>query len=350
MMNTPYSASNSQGTISTDNFPSSERLLRSHYHPRRQRNRSAPRSPRESVPAMESTRAATSSNIIWSDEGMSGWSDAITASTVLSLLHKEPLVAPPRQTSESEGHRRAQSRRSLICTVCFGKFGEESFPLSPIAAGCDHSGMPGVYICLGCLRQSLHLQVTSSNTCIVNCPLCHEQLSDDEVQRWASPETFQAYDRIRTWQILEEDAEFVPCIRPDCGYGQLHADGLEDPIVVCGSCGIRTCFIHRKTPWHEGLTCAEYEESLRPRRPNAPLRDGHRREVHQEVPRVPGLRRAWVNTSPEELLSMRMIADIAKPCPYCNAATERTGGCKQMKCMYTPIYSYLGQSCVGRHG
>ncbi|KAL4890722.1 hypothetical protein BDV59DRAFT_184055 [Aspergillus ambiguus] len=134
---------------------------------------------------------------------------------------------------------------------------------------------------------------------------------------------------MRTWQVLEEDAEFVTCIRPDCGYGQLHAGGLEDPVVICGSCGTRTCFIHRNTAWHEGLTCAEYEEMTRSSAARPPRRDIL---APGTAPRAPGLRRGWVNTNREEFLSMRMIAEIAKPCPYCNAATERIGGCKQMIC------------------
>lgn len=312
------------------------RLFRNRYHHRLQRSRSPSiRLPQANASTNDSSRPSIRSNIPWSEEGMGCWSDAATASTVLSLLHKEPLMPPPPPTrsSSSESIQTASKRNRLTCSVCFGHLDDGCFPDSPIAAACDHSGIPESHICVACLRRSLGVQVTSSSTCAVTCPLCCAQLSDEEVHHWASPQTFRAYDRMRTWQVLEENAEFVTCIRPDCGYGQLHADGLEDPIVVCGSCGTRTCFIHRNTAWHEGLTCAEYEETSRARVPDVPRRSVRRREILEEAPRVPGLRRGWVNTTQEEYLSMQMIAEIAKPCPYCNAATEKIGGCKQITCM-----------------
>ncbi|PKY01951.1 hypothetical protein P168DRAFT_38586 [Aspergillus campestris IBT 28561] len=194
----------------------------------------------------------------WFDQTPSHWSDAATASTVLSLLHKEPLRSPPPSLPESDTNTKYQPHHT--CSICFESRAEACYPRSPIASGCDHTSIPDIYVCTSCLRRSLDLQLSSTSDGLLACPLCHAQLSDNEVQRWASTKTFQEYSRLRTWQILEEDAEFVTCIRRDCGYGQFHAGGLEDPIVVCGSCGTRTCYIHRGTAWHEGLSCAEYEE------------------------------------------------------------------------------------------
>ncbi|KAL4956229.1 hypothetical protein BDW69DRAFT_91337 [Aspergillus filifer] len=62
----------------------------------------------------------------------------------------------------------------------------------------------------------------------------------------------------QTWQFLEDDT-FIKCINPRCCYGQLHAGGPEEPVIVCRACGTRTCFNHRNMPWHDGLTCAEYD-------------------------------------------------------------------------------------------
>ncbi|KAF7592091.1 hypothetical protein BBP40_000696 [Aspergillus hancockii] len=156
-----------------------------------------------------------------------------------------------------------------------------------------------------------------------------KQLLDEEVQRWASKETFKAYDHMRTWQMLEENAEFVTCIRQDCGYGQLHAGGLEDPIVVCGSCGARTCFIHRHSVWHDGLTCSEYEDLIH--------LEGDDTEAHNELQTrfqvlsdVHALRHGSSDWTIEEIMSMRTIAETARSCPSCNAAVEQSGGCKHM--------------------
>ena len=210
---------------------------------------------------IEDALSPLGSNITWFDQTPSHWSDAATASTVLSLLHKEPLRSPPDNLPESDSNTKYQPH--YTCSICFESRAESCYPQTPIASGCDHASIPEIYVCTSCLRRSLDLQLSSTSDGILACPLCHAQLSDDEVQCWASTKTFQEYSHMRTWQFLEEDAEFVNCIRRDCGYGQFHAGGLEDPIVVCGSCGTRTCYIHRGTAWHEGLSCAEYEELLK---------------------------------------------------------------------------------------
>lgn len=186
------------------------------------------------------------------------WSDAETARTVLTLLHKDPISPPPSVGADDETHP-PQSVLST-CAACFQRLDQRSYPASYISARCDHASIPEMQICLPCLRRSLSIQLSSRNTDgnPLACPLCRAPLSDDEVQRWASRDTFQLYDTIRTRTILESDSDFVNCVREDCRFGQFHAGGREYPIVVCGACGTRTCFIHRDAVWHEGLSCEEY--------------------------------------------------------------------------------------------
>ncbi|KOC14614.1 hypothetical protein AFLA70_162g001900 [Aspergillus flavus AF70] len=269
------------------------------------------------------------SKIIWPDETDHCWSDAVTADVVLSLLRKEPVQSPSSNTSRSGGSTPDQVH--LNCTVCFRYLKIDSYPESPIAAGCDHSAVPATHICKNCLRRSLEIQLFSSTLGPLTCPLCHEQLSDTEVQRWASKETFEAYNHLRTRQMLEEDAEFVTCVRQDCGYGQLHAGGLEDPIVVCGSCGTRTCFIHRHSVWHEGLTCSEYEEYIHHRSGDLEARNEFQTS-YQMPSEIYALRHGPEDWSIQVAMSRRTIAETARPCPGCNVATERSGGCKHMTC------------------
>ncbi|KAK1145837.1 hypothetical protein N8T08_003783 [Aspergillus melleus] len=221
----------------------------------------------------------TTSNIVPDEESTKFWSDEFTARVVLSLLQREPLTPLPRPIAHSDIN--LQNTPLLTCAVCFETYRDDYFPSTPITAGCDHTSMAGTHICLGCLRRCLDTQFSSQDTSPLACPLCYEQLSDEDVYRWASRHTFKDYDRMRTWQLLEEDAEFVPCIRENCGYGQLHAGGLEDPIVVCGSCGMRTCFIHRQTPWHEGMTCTEYEDMKNPRESQEDIEKFHESEEQE---------------------------------------------------------------------
>lgn len=284
------------------------------------------------------------------DDEINCWSDAATAGAVLSLFHKEPPSPPP--CPQPRFDRKALDEQRLTCVVCFDALEYGCYPQPPIAAGCDHGFVPGMHICFTCLRRSLDKQLSSGAT-FLSCPICLEQLSDEEVQRWSSRRTFQAYDAKRTWQILEEDAEFVRCVRKDCGYGQLHAGGLEDPIVVCGSCGTRTCFIHRDTIWHEGLTCEEYDRLVNPRPDSSEIRMNARREARRLFPgfnrlRTPrreaesdarleyssGSPHGLLDSTNEELSSSRTIHELPKPCPNCQAQTERAGGCKFMRCKH----------------
>ncbi|KAI9044900.1 uncharacterized protein KD926_011073 [Aspergillus affinis] len=177
----------------------------------------------------DNLKLLTTSTIVPDEVSTNCWSDEATARVVLSLLQKEPLSPLPHPITQND--IKIQNKPLLTCVVCFETYRDDYFPSTPIATACDHTSVAGTDICLGCLRRCLDIQFSSQDTSTLSCPLCHEQLSDEEVQRWASRQTFHAYDRMRTWQMLEEDAEFVPCIRQSCGYGQLHAGGLEDPIV-----------------------------------------------------------------------------------------------------------------------
>lgn len=279
------------------------------------------------------------------------WNDAFTASAVLTLLHKEP-ISPPRQSQILRLSEEFVERRQKRCAVCFESIDHLNHPIPAMAANCDHRAMQDVHMCLPCIRRYLDIQFSTSGPESLSCPLCHAQLSHEEVCRWASPQTFQAYDNIKTRQILERNAEFITCIRPSCRYGQLHVGGRESPIIACGSCGTRMCFVHRGLLWHEGLSCEEYDRvsmtpyiNTEPRRDNSSPQQGCRllrrigewRTYRAETKRQRRLlelnRVGQSNWTTEDLLSQQTIWQTAKPCPRCNAITEREGGCKYMRCM-----------------
>ncbi|KAI9933816.1 hypothetical protein MW887_004888 [Aspergillus wentii] len=291
----------------------------------------------------ESYQPILRSNIPWEPTDDSNcWSDAVTASAVLGLLRKDPVQPPQNRTSElnrivesndepREEQREEQQQQEerqqgqlFTCASCFESLDHRSYPQTPITAGCDHSGTPTMHICISCLRHSLDMQFSSDSESLM-CPLCHTHLSPDDVQRWASAETFQVYDTIRTRQILERDSEFVTCARMNCGAGQLHVGGREDPVVVCRACGTWTCFNHRDTIYHEGMTCEEYDVMAKPRfhRIDSP---GNTRRSPGLLQRIRGLKTAKnpssqpyrLDATKEELLSWKKIGEIARPCPRCN--------------------------------
>ena len=59
---------------------------------------------------------------------------------------------------------------------------------------------------------------------------------------------------------MAEAENFMWCTA-DCGSGQIHSSGADQPIVTCLNCQHRFCFQH-KVPWHDSLTCSEYDRLL----------------------------------------------------------------------------------------
>lgn len=270
------------------------------------------------------------------------WSDATTANAVLSLLQKKP-VPPPNSNSEP------QRIQSLMCVSCLERLPLNLFPGHPITESCDHTRTPESHICLKCLRRSLDLQMAPGGSVSLSCPLCPSVLSYEEVQRWASRETFEAYDSLCTRKILEKDKNFVLCANAECGSGQFHSGGWENPIVICGSCGTKTCFIHRDTVWHEGLTCKEYAEAMNQRaddgismardQPNMLngglykiLRMKHRLREERRKKYRHTLNEYWAARAAEETLGEETVVKSTKPCPKCRVRIEKVGGCKHMMC------------------
>ena len=69
------------------------------------------------------------------------------------------------------------------------------------------------------------------------------------------------YDRHSVRSFTATVPNFIWCLGPRCESGQEHAGGTERPIVVCGTCGFRTCFLHN-VAWHQSLSCHEYDLML----------------------------------------------------------------------------------------
>ncbi|KAG7418083.1 hypothetical protein Forpe1208_v005069 [Fusarium oxysporum f. sp. rapae] len=65
------------------------------------------------------------------------------------------------------------------------------------------------------------------------------------------------YERQALRAAVEEDENFFWCTS-DCGSGQIHDSGSDQPIVVCIKCSHRSCFRHGVN-WHEDLSCEEYD-------------------------------------------------------------------------------------------
>ncbi|CAF1399575.1 unnamed protein product [Rotaria sordida] len=72
-------------------------------------------------------------------------------------------------------------------------------------------------------------------------------------------ELLEVYDSYLDEKRLERIKKFIRCAH-GCGSGEIHS--VSNPKVVCIKYRKMTCFIH-KIPWHDGITCEDYERLAR---------------------------------------------------------------------------------------
>lgn len=110
------------------------------------------------------------------------------------------------------------------------------------------------------------------------------------------------YDNLATRRALASQLpNFRWCPGPKCEYGEEHPDDPKHPMTTCTSCGFNSCFYH-ETPWHEGITCDEYNAKIA------------------------------VGAVKAEKKSEKVIKKIAKRCPGCQRYINKNGGCSHMSC------------------
>ncbi|KAG9257749.1 uncharacterized protein F5Z01DRAFT_413846 [Emericellopsis atlantica] len=179
----------------------------------------------------------------------------------------------------------------------------------------------------------------------IACPECDTVLSFEDVKEYATQLDFERYELLAVLAVVGSTEQFVWCSGPDCNSGQLHVGGAEQPIVLCNLCRHRTCFVHR-TPWHEDLTCDDYDrlqqdpanfrtraeleraaeqEQLEVDRQEAERIDREQREA-QEMRRIALKRRA------QEQQNEATINKTTKPCPKCASNIEKKGGWYVLPC------------------
>jgi hypothetical protein len=142
--------------------------------------------------------------------------------------------------------------------------------------------------------------------------------------------------------------DFIWCL--SCDSGQIH-DGSKGPVVTCLACNSRACFDH-KVPWHEGLTCRQYdgydavETEKTPKRPKTPWTSKLRRIFSRrrglvQIPKsktesqtAQGLMRVATERKEQANLSSAAIEKSCKICPNpsFNTPIQKSDGCSRMKC------------------
>ncbi|KAK0706054.1 hypothetical protein B0T26DRAFT_655949, partial [Lasiosphaeria miniovina] len=143
--------------------------------------------------------------------------------------------------------------RTRECIVCTDSKAASEFPASTVTKACKHA--PST--CLECIAISIRSDLNNRLWNEIGCPECRERLQYEDVQKFADPATKERYQTLSFRSAVSEADNFVWC-PSGCGHGQVHDGGLDQPIVVCMHCNVRSCF-HHKVAWHENLTCEEYD-------------------------------------------------------------------------------------------
>ncbi|KAI8308462.1 hypothetical protein K4K61_002622 [Colletotrichum sp. SAR11_59] len=176
------------------------------------------------------------------------------------------------------------------------------------------------------------------------------------------------YEALALRAAMAEAENFIWCTA-NCGSGQLHDTGTEQPIVSCLHCGQRSCFTHNVT-WHENLTCEEYDSLLRdPENFRSRIEMEHEQmdaakrvqedadramaqglmaeqqaeiqeqEARERAERERALRatalarKVAARRKEEEDQSKVTVSRTTKPCPGCGWAIEKNAGCSHMTCI-----------------
>ncbi|KIM19986.1 hypothetical protein M408DRAFT_277262 [Serendipita vermifera MAFF 305830] len=147
------------------------------------------------------------------------------------------------------------------CIVCRDE--PPHFPKDAPTATCAHQSQ----VCLVCLRRTINEAVTNGIIVTgIHCPSadCTQLMAYTDVQRWASEETLQRYDRAMLSSALMADPDFIRCLNPQCGAGQIHT-GNDNPLVTCYACKAKQCWNHQ-TVWHTDYTCKKWDKLNRKNR------------------------------------------------------------------------------------
>lgn len=202
--------------------------------------------------------------------------------------------------------------KKIECITCLTRKPNKEYTLlTPPCIG-EHKAE----VCTDCVRKWIQLSLEGGGTRIT-CPQCLSELGFFTIKRLADAALFQKFETRTLHGLLEQDPAFVWCAHA-CGSGQSHRGGRGEPVMTCHHCGALTCVNHR-IPWHSGLTCDQFDESLR-----LPPPGQREREQKQEQDRLQRAR--------DDAASREVVRKDTKACPQCRFDIQKDGGCDHMTC------------------
>jgi hypothetical protein len=114
--------------------------------------------------------------------------------------------------------------------------------------------------------------------------------------------TLGRYDTLATRAAVQKDPEFVWCLEPNCGSGQIHVAPPGCFKFTCNACNGKHCTRHG-VKWHARLTCAEYDMENKAR-------------------------------LKQDKASEAKVKEISKACPECKRPVHKFIGCNHITCEF----------------
>ncbi|CAG8780426.1 3611_t:CDS:2 [Gigaspora margarita] len=114
------------------------------------------------------------------------------------------------------------------------------------------------------IREYIKHELEDNGNVKIKCPEdgCNEILIQKDIKEFASEETFRRYERFLLNFALSQISTFQWCLNPNCESGQDHyQEGV--PIMVCNSCGEKSCVVHGLPIEVECEQCSEQENERR---------------------------------------------------------------------------------------
>lgn len=260
--------------------------------PQRRQTRNNPPA-QNNLPAPNNTAAVVAPQLVLANELI----------TVAGLPFQ---VAQHRHTEAQAKAEETDKEEPLMCEICSWTEDETPFPTeADIPEPCRNHALRSA--CRNCIVR--YAREDLNHASLPHCYTCGRPWSFEHAVQLLGLKDMERFEARISNRLIEGDANFRWCAQDKCESGQYYFQSLveKDPKVCCASCEKVNCFACR-SPWHEGMTCAEYQDPVK------------REERIKDDPYT------------KSLGTMRK--NVTKKCPICGSGTEKVDGCNHMVCKF----------------